>query len=321
MRAFQLEDFGGAPQLVRRESRPPGPGEVLLRIAACGLNFADTLIVTGRYQDLPALPAVLGMELAGTVIACGPGVTSPAPGTRVAVYFGHGGLADEGCFPADRCIPIPDGMDFVTAAGFQIAYGTSHLALSRRAALGPGETLVVTGAAGGVGLTAVEIGRAMGARVIGVARGAEKHALLRAAGAEIVLDSDTADLRGAVKALGGADVLYDTVGGEDFLSLLRAMRPEGRMLAIGFAGGAVPQIPANLLLVKNLSVIGFYWGGYRNFAPQVLADSLAELFRWHAEGRLKPHVGAVLPLEQAAEGLQMLRERRARGKIVIRIAD
>lgn len=317
MRAYRLEAIGSTPRLTQIERPRPGPGEVLVRIAACGLNFADTLMIKGAYQEAPPLPATLGMELAGTVEELGAGVTAPGIGTRVAVFAGHGGLAEHGCFAAARCLPLPDSMSFVDAAALLIAYGTSHLALTRRARLQPGETLVVTGAAGGVGLTAVEIGALIGARVVAVARGADKLAAARAAGATVCLDSDSADLRAEVKALGGADVLYDAVGGEAFAALFRAMRPEGRILTIGFASGTVPQIPANHLLVKNLSVMGFYWGGYLGFAPDALTQSLAELMRWHSEGRIKPHVSHVLPLEQAEEALALLADRKSTGKVVV----
>ena len=317
MRAYRLEAVGSAPRLVQIDRPNPGAGEVLVRIAACGLNFADTLMIKGAYQEAPPLPATLGMELAGTVEALGEGVTAPAIGTRVAIFAGHGGLAEYGCFPAARCLPLPDTMSFVDAAALQVAYGTSHLALTRRARLLPGETLVVTGAAGGVGLTAVEIGALIGARVVAVARGADKLAAAKAAGASVCLDSDSADLRAEVKALGGADVLYDAVGGDAFAALFRAMRPEGRILAIGFASGTVPQIPANHLLVKNVSVMGFYWGAYLGFAPEALNESLAELMRWHAEGKIKPHVSHVLPLDRAVEALALLSVRKSTGKVVV----
>jgi NADPH2:quinone reductase len=257
------------------------------------------------------------MELAGTVDALGPDLPGPAPGTRVAAFAGQGGLAEFAVLPAARLLPLPDTMDFATAAAFQVAWGTSHLALTRRARLAPGETLLVLGAAGGVGLTAVEIGKRLGARVIASARGADRLAVAAAAGADHLIDSDAPDLRGALKALGGVDVVYDAVGGPAFIEALRATRPEGRLLTIGFAGGEVPQIPANLLLVKNLSVIGLYWGGYSGFAPRALTESLAALMAWHAEGALDPHIGHRLPLDRAAEGLALLRERKATGKVVI----
>ena len=207
----------------------------------------------------------------------GPGVQSPPIGARVAVFGGQGGLAEQGVFPAALCRVIPDEMPAEVAAGFQVAYGTSHLALTRRAHLAAGETLLVLGAAGGVGLTAVEIGKALGARVIAVARGADKLAIAKAAGADHLIDSTSADIKAAVKDLGGADVVYDLVGGDAFKAALGACNREARVLTIGFASGDVPQIPANIILVKNITVIGFYWGGYLKFNPQALTDSLAEL--------------------------------------------
>jgi NADPH:quinone reductase len=322
MRAFRVHGFDGAAGLDEIDRPSPGPGEVLLRIAACGLNFADLLMLKGEYQERPALPFTLGMEVAGTIEALGDGVAGLAPGDRVAVFAGQGGLAEWGCFPADRCVVLPGEMSFEHAAAFMIAYGTSHLALDHRARLQPGETLLVTGAAGGVGLTAVEIGHAMGARVIAVARGADKLAVAQAAGADHLIDSDTTpDLRKALKALGGVDVVYDAVGGDTFMAALRATNPEGRLIPIGFAGGGVPQIPANLLLVKNLSVIGVYWGGYMTFRPEVVRSSLAELLTMHAEGRLKPHVSHVLPLAQTEAALELLRARKSTGKVVVVMAD
>lgn len=318
MRAFQLDRYGDRATLAEVAIPQPGPGEVRVRIAACGLNFADLLMEKGEYQDLPPLPATLGLELAGTVEALGPGTEGPPPGTRVAVFSGSGGLADYGCFPADRCLPLPDAMPFDVAAGFQIAYGTSHLALADRARLAAGETLVVLGAAGGVGLTAVEIGHRLGARVIAVARGEARLETARAAGADALIDSDrTPDLRSALRALGGADVVYDPVGGEQGAAALRALRPEGRHLVIGFASGTVPAVPANHLLVKNLSMIGFYWGGYLKFRPEALTSSLRTLIGWYEEGGLHPHISHRLPLSRAAEGLELLRSRRATGKVVI----
>ncbi len=321
MKALLLETID-SPPVLREVPRPvPRPGEALVRIAAAALNFADLLMLRGQYQEMPEPPFTLGLELAGRVEVLGPGTEGPAPGTRVAVFAGHGALAEYGVFPAARCLPIPDTMPFEDAAAFQIAYGTSHLALDRRAALRPGETLLVLGAGGGVGLTAVEIGHLMGARVIACARGDEKLEAARRAGAHVLLDSDGADIRAAVKAEGGADVVYDAVGGEQFRAALGATRPEGRILLIGFASGSLPEIPANHLLVKNVSVIGHYWGGYLRFRPDALTDSLATLLRWYEEGRLRPHVSHVLPLDRAQEGFGLLRNRRATGKVVISISD
>lgn len=316
MRAFRSLSADSDPALTEVAAPVPAIGEVLLDIEACGLNFADLLMAKGTYQDTPAPPFTLGMEVCGTVLAQGSGVTAPAIGTRVAVFGGQGGLAEQGVFPADLCRPVPDGMSAPEAAGFQVAYGTSHLALTRRARLQRGETLLVLGAAGGVGLTAVEIGKALGARVIAVARGAEKRDIAKQAGADHVFDA-SADLTAQVKALGGADVVYDPIGGAAFTAAMRATNREGRIITIGFASGDVPQIPANHLLVKNIDVMGFYWGGYLKFNPTALTDSMGELLEWYAEGRLKPHVSHVLPLEHAADALELLRSRKSTGKVVV----
>ncbi|MCV2868100.1 NADPH:quinone oxidoreductase family protein [Defluviimonas sp. WL0002] len=320
MKSFQITAFGAAPALVEAPVPEPGKGEIRIKVAACGLNFADLLMSEGTYQDSPAPPFALGMELSGTVDKSGPDTVGPSAGTRVAAFSGSGGLAEYVCVPVSSCVTLPDDLSFEHAAGFLVAYGTSHLALSHRAQLSNGETLLVLGAAGGVGLTAVEIGKLMGARVIAVARGAEKLAVARAAGADHLIDAE-ADLRAEVKALGGADVVYDAVGGDLFQAAMRATRPDGRLLAIGFASGKVPQVAANHLLVKNLSVIGFYWGGYLKFRPDLLTASLATLLDWYAQGKLHPHVSHVLPLDRAAEGLALLRDRRSTGKVVIQITQ
>lgn len=319
MLAYQVDAIGIEPQLRSVAEPAPGVGEVKVRIAACGLNFADLLMIKGTYQERPPLPITLGMEVAGRVEALGADVSGPAPGTRVAVFAGSGGLAEAGCFASARCVPLPEAMSDAEAAGFQIAYGTSHLALAHRARLLPGETLLVLGAAGGVGLTAVEIGRLMGARVIAVARGKEKLAVAEAAGAHHLIDSEAPGLKAALKALGGVDVVYDPVGGAAFEAALGAARPEARLVPIGFAGGVVPQIAANHLLVKNLTVIGVYWGGYLQFRPEVLAGSLAELFHWYEQGQLRPQISRCLPLSRAGEALELLRSRVATGKIVVTI--
>lgn len=317
MRAFQVLSAGQAAALTDCPTPEPGAGEIRVKIEACGLNFADLLMEEGKYQDTPQAPFVLGMEVAGVVDALGPGVAGPAAGTRVAVFGGQGGLAEYGCFPADRAVPLPDAMSAEDAAAFQIAYGTSHLALDHRARMQPGETLLVLGAAGGVGLTAVEIGKLMGATVIACARGQDKLEIARQAGADHLIDAKTEDIRDRVKALGGADVVYDPVGGEQWQAAFRACNPEARLLPIGFASGDVPQIPANHLLVKNLSVLGVYWGGYLKFRPEAVTGSLRTLLGWYQDGRLKPHVSHVLPLERAREGLELLRSRKSTGKVVI----
>ena len=296
----------------------PAPGEVLVRVHACGINFGDTLIVEGKYQEKFALPFTPGMEICGTVEALGEGVSSPAIGTRIGAYGGAGGLAEFTCISADRCVEVPESMGNEEVAAFLVAYGTSHLAL-KRAALKAGETLLVLGASGGVGLTAVELGKLMGAKVIAVARSAEKLAVCKAAGAEYLVNSETDDIREVVKALGGADVVYDPVGGDQFKAALRACNPLARIIPLGFASGDMPQIPANILLVKNITVIGYYWGGYTVFAPEILTDSFKALFKIYATGALKPHISHTLPLENANEALALLKERKSTGKVVVTI--
>jgi len=319
MQAFQLHTPGVSPQLASCDIPRPKTGEVRLKIEACGLNFGDLLMIKGTYQESPPLPYTLGMEPAGVVDALGTDVSNLKVGDRVAVYHGHGGLAEYGCFPAANCNLLPDNMTTTTGAGFLVAYGTSHLALEHRARLRPGETLLVLGAAGGVGLTAVEIGKRMGATVIACARGEGKLQIAAKAGADHLIDSDTEDLREVVKALGGADVVYDPVGGDLFKAAMRACNPEARIIPLGFASGTVPQIPANILLVKNIEVIGFYWGAYLKFAPKVLHDSLNTLLGWYAAGELRPHISHILPLEQAGEALELLRTRKSTGKVVVTI--
>ena len=320
MRAMRLHALGEALVLDDVMPPEPGPGEVQLAVRACGINFADTLMVKGSYQEKPPLPFSPGMEICATVSALGPGVEGLAVGQRVASYAGHGGLAEMTTVPAKACVPVPDAMPDTDVAAFLIAYGTSHVALDYKAHLQPGERLLVLGAAGGVGLTAVELGKLMGAEVIACARGEDKLAVARAAGADHLIDSGTADLRAEVKALGGADVVYDPVGGDQFAAALRACNPEARLLPLGFASGEIPQIPANILLVKNLTVLGLYWGGYAKLKPSVLTDSFRTLFTWYAEGKLKPHVSHILPLEEANAALDLLRTRKATGKVVVKIA-
>jgi NADPH2:quinone reductase len=319
MRAYQVPEIDIPPAFVECEKPEPNVGETRVKIACCGLNFADLLMQKGQYQDTPPAPFTLGMEIAGTIDTHGAGVSGPKAGTRVAVFGGQGGLAEYGCYDARIVLPIPDAMSMAEAAAFQIAYGTSHLALGYRAKLKPGETLLVLGAAGGVGLTAVEIGKLMGATVIAVARGADKLEVARKAGADHLIEADVDDLRGELKVLGGVDVVYDPVGGDLFKAAFRACKPEARILTIGFASGDVPKVPANHLLVKNIDVLGFYWGGYLKFKPEIVTDSLRELFDWYEKGKLKPHVSHLLPFEQAADGMELLRARKSTGKVVIEV--
>lgn len=316
MKALQVTEFGTSPALSEIPIPEPGRGDVLIKIEACGLNFADLLMAKGTYQETPPLPFTLGIEVCGTIAAVGPETTGVAVGQRVVAFGGQGGLAQFSVFPASVCRPVPDEMPSDVAAGFMVAYGTSHLALTRRGRLQPGETLLVLGASGGVGLTAVEVGKLLGAKVIAVARGAEKCAVAAKAGADHTIDA-SADIKAEVKALGGADVVYDAVGGDQFKAAFGATKPEGRILSIGFASGDIPRPPANHLLVKNIDVIGFYWGGYMRFAPQAVADSLSELMDLYGQDRLSPHISHTLPLERADEALALLRDRKSTGKVVV----
>ncbi|WP_163847243.1 NADPH:quinone oxidoreductase family protein [Pseudooceanicola aestuarii] len=320
MRAYRCHGPQGTNALENLPKPVAKPGQIGLSIRACGLNFADLLMLKGTYQETPEPPFTPGLEVAG-IVDHAPAGSGFTPGQRVAVYGGSGGLAEYGTFATDRVVALPDGMSFRDAAALQIAYGTSHVALEHKARLQPGESLLVLGAAGGVGLTAVEIGKLMGARVIACARGPAKLEIARRAGADHLIDAETDDIRATVKALGGADVVYDPVGGAQFEAAFRACRPEARILVIGFASGDIPRVKPNHMLVKNIDLLGFYWGGYMSFRPEVVTDSLAQLMRWHQEGKITPHVSNVLPLERVEDGLDLLRRRASTGKVVITMGD
>lgn len=325
MRAIVCRETAGHERLTLEEidEPTPGPGEVRLAVAAAGVNFADSLMVNGRYQERPSLPFVPGLEVAGRIDAVGDGVDDLAPGQRVLAMLDRGGFAAKAVARTADVVPLPDHLDDVTAAGFAIAYGTALGALDWRAALQPGETLLIHGAAGGVGLTAVEVGKAMGARVVATARGAERLAIARAHGADEVLDSERSDLVDALRGLvgrAGFDVVFDPVGGAVFDASLRTIAWSGRIVLVGFASGQVPQIPANILLVKNAAALGFYWGSYRRHDPSRLRQAFARLFAWHREGRLRPHVSDVLPLERTPDAIGLLLARKSTGKVVITTA-
>lgn len=295
-------------------------GGVRIRIHAAGVNFADSLITGGKYQEKMEPPFVPGMELAGEVIEAAPGVETCRPGDRVMATVTGGAFAEEAVCAWTDVTVLPAAMDFVTAAGFPVAYGTSHLGLKAKAGLKAGETLVVHGAAGGVGLTAVEVGRALGATVIGTAGGPDKVQAALDQGAHHGIDYKAEDIRERVRDLTGgrgADVVYDPVGGQVFDASLRSVAADGRILIIGFAGGTVQQIPANILLVKNVTVIGYYWGAYRKIAPALVRESLQECLKWWEDGLLKPHVSRTMPLDRAAEAIGLLKSRAATGKIVL----
>lgn len=313
--ALIVNSFNTSPTVQEIEPTKPDAREVQLRVIACSLNFADTLMIQGKYQETPDLPFSPGLEVVGDVIASQD--ASLSPGDRVLAMTGHGGLGEIVNVPATKCFKVSGDLDPVILAALPIAYGTSEMALHHRARLLPGENLLVLGAAGGVGLTAVELGAAMGANVIACARGEDKLRRAREKGAHHLIDSDKHDIRGRVLELGGADVVYDPVGGDQFKAALRACNPEARLLPLGFASGDIPQIPANIIMVKNLSVIGFYFGGYLNFAPELLRDSVTRLIDLYTHGKIDPHVSHILPLAQANDGLDLLRERKSTGKVVI----
>jgi NADPH2:quinone reductase len=304
----------------RRAVAPLGDNGVRIRVEACGVNFADILVVKGQYQERPPLPFVPGAEVAGTIEACGPRVTAYRPGDRVLALVQHGGFAEVVVTDASTVFALPAGIDATHAAALPIAYGTAHGALVWRAALQQGETLLVLGAAGGVGLAAIEVGKALGARVIAAASSPEKLELARARGADEGIDYSREDLRERLKALTGGrgpNVVFDPVGGALFEPALRALAWKGRMVVIGFAAGQIPKVAANLLLVKNVTVTGLYWGAYLRNEPETVRAQLMELTSWLAAGRLKPHIGGTYPLERAAEALTALEQRRAVGKLII----
>ncbi len=324
MRAVLCKELGGPEQLALTEvpAPPLADGTVRIEIHAAGVNFADLLLIAGQYQDRPPLPFIPGMEVAGVVRALGAGVNRLKLGDRVVATVGRGGYAEEVVAEAEIVHRIPDAMDLVTAAGFPVAYSTSHGAFVWRARLKPGECVLVLGASGGVGLTAVEIAKAMGANVIAAAGGAEKLAVARRAGADHLIDYTREDLRARVKEITGGrgvDVVYDPVGGDAFDESLRLVAWEGRLIVIGFAGGRIPQIPANLVLVKNIDVIGFFWGSYRRHKPELIAQSYQQLFRWFEAGKLKPHISHRLPLAEAAAALELIKTRKSTGKVVLTV--
>ena len=322
MRAALVRAFGPITGIEIAEVAPPpiAPGMVRVDVHAAGINFADLLIVQGQYQERPALPFSPGFEIAGVVSELGPGVAGIALGARVIGLMEHGAYAEQAVLRADAIVPIPEQMDFVTAAGFPVAYGTSHIALAARARLKPGETLLVLGAAGGVGLTAVEIGKALGARVIAAARGEQKLAVAEAHGADHLIDYGKEELRPRLKELTagrGPEVIYDPVGGDLFEQSLRGIAWEGRLVVIGFASGRIPQVAASLALVKNCDIIGMYWGSYRVRRPEQVRRSFETLLAWYTEGKLRPHVSHRFDLAEAARAMTLLGERNATGKVVL----
>ena len=322
MRAVLVKEFDRPEQFVIEEVPPrqAAPGEVVVTVKACGVNFLDGLTVKGNYQTKPPLPFTPGAEVAGVIREVGAGVTGLSVGMRVMAVTGFGGWAEEAAVPESRVFALPGGMDFTTAAAFPIAYATSHHALKDRAGLKAGETLLVLGAAGGVGLTAVELGKIMGARVIACASSEEKLALCREYGADALINYAASDLRERIRELTGGkgvDVVYDPVGGRYAEPAVRALGFQGRYLVIGFASGTIPSIPLNLVLLKITSIVGVFWGAYAQARPQHNAENLAQLLTWYGEGRLRPHISATFPLTSYREALEMVMNRKARGKVVM----
>jgi NADPH2:quinone reductase len=321
MRAVTCHAWGAVETLKVEEIAAPTPAadEVLIDVRATSVNYADSIMVAGKYQTRPPFPFSPGLETAGVVAACGARVTRFKPGDRVMATLAWGGLAEQAVAKEAETFAIPDGMSFEEAGAFPIAYISSDVAIRWQGRLEAGETLLVLGAAGGVGLTAVEIGKAMGARVIAGASTAEKLAVAQAHGADAVVNYATENLTERVRALTGdvgADVCFDPIGGELADAALSALGWGGRMLLVGFVGG-VQQIPANRLLVKNRSALGCSLRYYRNQAPDKLRRSVEALMAWYREGRLKPLVSHRLPLERTVEAIKLLTDRKAHGKVVV----
>ncbi len=324
MKAVLCKAFGPPESLVIEDLPPPtpGPGEVVVSVKAASVNFPDVLIIQNKYQFKPPLPFSPGSELAGVVKEVGEGVGHFKPGDKVIAFTGHGAFAEEVKTEAARLVPLPAGMDFNTGAAFVLTYGTSDHALRDRGALKAGETLLVLGAAGGVGLAAIEIGKALGARVIACASTDDKLAVCRAHGADEAINYATDDLRERIKALTGGkgvDVVYDAVGGPYSEPAFRSIAWRGRLLVVGFAAGDIPKLPLNLALLKGASIVGVFWGDFGRREPKQFAASLRQLGQWYAEGKLKPHISQVLPLAKAAEALNLMAARKVTGKLVLTV--
>ncbi len=332
MKAMLCTTFG-PPELLRMGELPtpvPQHGQVLIEVRACGINFPDALMLENKYQFKPPMPFAPGGEVSGLVKALGEGVTRFKIGDKVISSVNTGGMAEYVIAQDARVIHMPEGMDFDTAAGLILTYGTSHYALKDRAKLQPGETLVVLGAAGGVGLAAVELGNAMGARVIAGASSQEKVDLCLRHGAQegfvypagSLTREQQKEFSDTIKKLTGgkgADVLYDPVGGDYAEPAIRAMNWEGRFLVVGFAAGEIPRIPLNLALLKGCDILGVFWGGFYTRDPERNRKNQEEIARWVVEGKIKPHISARFPLERGGEAIRLLVDRKAQGKVVVTI--
>ncbi|UZF95282.1 NADPH:quinone oxidoreductase family protein [Bosea sp. NBC_00550] len=322
MKALLCEHHGPAEDLVIRDlpEPSPGPGEVVVAVKAAALNFFDTLIIKGRYQTRPAFPFSPSAECAGTIAAIGEGVTGWQLGERVAAWLGYGAAREKVVVPAEALIRVPERLDDAQAASLFVTYGTAMHGLIQRAHLRAGETLAILGASGGAGLAAVEIGALLGAHVIACASSPDKLALAREHGAQEEVDYSQADIRAALKRLTegrGVDVLYDTVGGELAEPALRSMAWEGRYLVVGFAGGEIPKIPLNLLLLKGCDLRGVFWGEFVAREPAAHRRNMERLLEWAAGDHIRAHVHATFPLERWTEAYALIGDRKAKGKIVL----
>jgi NADPH:quinone reductase len=328
MKAILCREYGPPEQLELAEVAPltPGKGQVVIAVQACGVNFPDTLIIEGKYQFKPPMPFTPGTDVAGVVKAVGEGAGDIPVGSRVVAFTPVGGFAEEVVCDTSMLAPIPDGpeglvpVDFVTAAAYSMTYSTSYHALKDRAQIKPGETLLVLGAAGGVGLAAVDLAKVMGARVIAAASSDEKLALCRERGADATINYAAEDLRERLKDLtngNGADVIYDPVGSQYAEPALRGMAWNGRYLVVGFAGGDIPRIPLNLPLLKGCAIVGVFWGGFIAREPERHRENQRQLQAWLADGTIKPYVSATYPLAEAAQALRAILDRKALGKVVL----
>ena len=326
MKAILCKEYGGPEKLIigDTDSPIPEPDQVVVDVYAASINFPDTLQIQGKYQFQPPMPFTPGSEVGGVVSHVGSEVSNLKVGDRVMAVSTIGGMAEQVCCNASSVRKIPDNMDFNTAAGFAMVYTTSYHALKQRARIQPGETLLVLGASGGVGLATVELGKAMGAKVIAAASSAEKLAVAKEAGADELINYAEEPLKDAVKKLThskGVDVIYDPVGGDFTEQALRAMAWNGRHLIIGFAAGEIPKIPANLTLLKGCSVVGVFWGSFTQREPEASAQNMMELMKLYAEGKIDPKISAVYDFEDYASALGALTERKATGKVVLKVGS
>jgi NADPH2:quinone reductase len=322
MHAWLCENPTGVDALTWKERPTPAPqaGEVLIEIKAASLNFPDLLIVQNKYQTKPPLPFVPGSEYAGVVQAVGDGVTHLTVGQNVACLSGTGGFATHTVAPAALCMPLPVGFSHVDAAAFIMIYATSHHGLVDRAQLKAGETVLILGAAGGVGTSAIQIAKALGARVIAAASSDEKCALCKSIGADATINYSTENLREAIKTLTagkGPDVIYDPVGGEFSEPAFRSIAWRGRYLVVGFAAGTIPALPLNLTLLKGASIVGVFWGGFAKQEPKASAAALAELAQWYAQGKIKPVIDRTMPMAELKAAYAHMGSRGVRGKLVM----